>query len=137
MKRWLSSRSYSCFLVTKNLVSQYSSRFIDKKNDFFVIVGIRECPPPPFKEARGQISSKPRFFSGFFLKLVKLTADQMSRRSSDFRIYTVLSRRVKKQQQKHVQIFNRSQSLRLTRMYNKGFVNVCQRIRGSRPQSHV
>ena len=136
MKRWLSSRSYSCFLVTKNLVSQYSSRFIDKQNDFFVIVGIRECPPPPFKEARGQISSKPRFFSGFFLKLVKLTADQMSQRSFGL-IYTVLSRRVKKQQQKHVQIFNRSQSLCLTRMYNKGFVNVCQRIRGSRPQSHV
>ena len=95
-------------------------------------------PPrlPPPKEARGRISSKPQFFSGFFLKLVKLTADQMSQRSFGL-IYTVLSRRVKKQQQKHVQIFNRSQSLCLTRMYNKGFVNVCQRIRGSRPQSHV
>ena len=34
------------FLGYKNLVSQYSSRFIDKQNDFFVIVGIRECPPP-------------------------------------------------------------------------------------------
>lgn len=80
-------------------------------------------PPPPFKEARGQISSKPRFFSGFFLRLVKLTADQMSQRSFGL-IYTVLSRRVKKQQQKHVQIFNRSQSLCLTRMYNR----FCQRL---------
>ena len=92
-------------------------------------------PLPPSKEARGRISSKPQFFR-LFLKLVKLTADQMSQRSFGL-IYTVLSRRVKKQQQKHVQIFNRSQSLCLTRMYNKGFVNVCQRIRGSAPEPRL
>ena len=94
--------------------------------------------PPPFPPLRrhGVESRQSLNFFRLFLKLVKLTADQMSQRSFGL-IYTVLSRRVKKQQQKHVQIFNRSQSLCLTRMYNKGFVNVCQRIRGSRPQSHV